>query len=59
VRIVRAAHEISGEMPTSAAPGPHHVLSVNRFWKTSPYLVHPHLPEDALAQYEQSLAFYT
>ena len=50
------AHEIEGERPLPGGP-PTHVLSVNRFWRTHPSLVRPHLPEDALEQYNLSLAF--
>jgi hypothetical protein len=64
------AHEISGLQPASPnhsatpshaggqVPATGHVLSVNRFWKTDPHLVHPHLPADALESYERHLAFY-
>jgi len=43
-----AAHEISGLAVAEVANGDsHHVLSVNRFWKTDAARVVPNLPEDA------------
>ena len=34
-----------------------HVLSMNRFWRTSAKLVRPHMPPDSLASYNEQLAF--
>ena len=51
------AHEISGESRLSDGSRAEHVLSINRFWRTRPGLVRKHLPEDARAAYDGTLAF--
>ena len=35
-----------------------HVLSVNRFWRTDPTLVRPHMPKDSLRSYNATMAIY-
>ena len=51
------AHEITGEHTLADGTPVEHVLSINRFWRTDPNLVRPHMPPDALAGYEKSMAF--
>lgn len=51
------AHEISGEALLADGTPAEHVLSMNRFWRTSPALVRPHLAPDALASYNATQAF--
>ena len=51
------AHEISGEPLLADGTPVEHVLSINRFWRTDPNLVRPHMPADALEGYEKSMAF--
>ena len=34
------------------------VLSVNRFWRTNPSRVRPHLPSDALRSYQDTMAIF-
>ena len=51
------AHEISGIPSLSDGSQAEHVLSANRFWATSPKLVRAHLPPDALAAYNRTMAF--
>ena len=50
------AHEISGEADLSDGSPADHVLSMNRFWRTDPDLVRKHLPVDALADFNRTLA---
>lgn len=51
------AHEISGEKLLRDGAPADHVLSMNRFWKTSPSQVRKHLPEDALKSYNETMSF--
>ena len=52
------AHEISGERLLRDGSPAEHVLSVNRFWRTDPNRVRPHIPEDARRMYDATLATY-
>ena len=52
------AHEISGERLLRDGTLAQHVLSVNRFWRTDPNRVRPHMPEDARRMYDATLATY-
>ena len=52
------AHEITGEHTLSDGTPVEHVLSINRFWRTNPDLVRSHLPPDALAAYDETLAIH-
>ena len=49
------AHEIAGEHLRSGARPTDHVLSMNRFWRTNAESVRPHLPADALHEYDASM----
>jgi hypothetical protein len=50
------AHEISGEELRADGTRAEHVLSINRFWRTDPKQVRPHMPEDSLKQYNETMA---
>ena len=50
------AHEISGEAHLADGAPADHVLSINRFWRTDPQLVRPHMPPDSLREFEQQVA---
>ena len=50
------AHEISGARALADGSPADHVLSINRFWRTSPDLVRPHMPPDAQKSYDETMA---
>ena len=52
-----AAHEITGAADLADGSHAEHVLSMNRFWRTQPQLVRPHMPEESLPSYNEQLAF--
>uniref|UniRef100_A0A7S2IVI5 JmjC domain-containing protein n=1 Tax=Haptolina brevifila TaxID=156173 RepID=A0A7S2IVI5_9EUKA len=52
------AHEITGELTLADGSPAEHVLSINRFWRTSPVLVRPHMPMDSLKSYNETMAPY-
>lgn len=52
------AHEITGQPSLADGSAADHVLSVNRFWRTDPQLVRPHLPPDAAVSYENTMAIF-
>lgn len=51
------AAEIGGDKQLADRSDAEHVLSMNRFWRTSSSLVRKHLPADALKSYNATLAF--
>jgi hypothetical protein len=53
-----AAHEITGEPLRAGGEPTDHVLSFNRFWRTDPALVRPHMPAESLAAYNRDMAVH-
>ena len=52
------AHEISGDFAREDGQPAEHVLSVNRFWRTDPNRVRPHMPESSIDSYNTQMAIY-